>query len=182
MIVADEHQFHMLETHIRPIPVFPVSGGRDQAFRGAGRLEREKAGEVRLADKCRVISGAAQAPGKAFFAGGRVEVDAVIVNPMCPRKLTCQDGSSGGLTDHAGGDGVFQPRALAAECVKMRRRHAAAGKPVTVAALLVRGDEQQVRAIRIVHLPSGSTWGAFFKPQPSYKNGLVSWMSAFFSS
>jgi len=100
---------------------------------------------MRLAKERREIPRLGKLPGKPSRPDRRVKIDAVVVHAMRQRQQPGQDRRPRRLAHRIGRDAVRQIRAGLLEMVEMRRPHLASPEPVAIAALLIGGDEKDVR-------------------------------------
>src|SRR5688572_14875255 len=155
VVVALDHQLDVLEAHIRAAPVRVLVAVA--ALGRAGGLEGVRGGEVRLADVAGAVAGARESGGETRAADFRIEVDAVVGDAVRVRQQAGQDRSARGLAHQVGRDARRESRAGARHGVEVRRLDLAALEAVAVAALLVRGDEDNVRL----------TWHSYWGSMPA---------------
>ena len=145
--VPEHHQLDMAEAHIGPEPGRVETGRAVAAFRRAGRREGAAGREMRLADEGRVVALRVERRCEAAFARLRAQVDAVVRHAVGQRQEAGQHGGPRGLAHKVRRDAGVEMRPLRRQPVEMRGLHAPAGEAVAVGALLVGGDEEDVRPV-----------------------------------
>ena len=145
--VPEHHQLDMAEAHIGPEPGRVETGRAVAAFRRAGRREGAAGREMRLADEGRVVALRAQRRCEAALAHFRAQVDAVVRHAVGQRQEASQHGGTRGLAHQVRRDAGVEMGPFRRQPVQMRRLHAPAGEAVAVGALLVGGDEEDVRPV-----------------------------------
>src|SRR5690606_25116566 len=152
IVVAFHDQLDMLEAHIGPHPVLAHVRFGVLAFGAAGPAEGMVGGKMGLADEAGPVARGGKAARKPGFSQLLVQVDAVVAHAMRQRKQSCQYRGPGGLAYQVRGDAGRKVRPAAGELVNMRRLDTAACKAQAVAAMLIRGDEQDVGTFHLVYL------------------------------
>ena len=143
-VVAQDHQLHVLESHVGAGPIGPVVRRRQTALGRSRGLERQRRREVRLADESRSHPRLAQGSGDAGLADPGIEVYPVVVHAMGVRQQPREDRGARRLADVVRRDAGGKPGALPRHDVQVRRLDLAAFEAEAVTALLVRCDEYDV--------------------------------------
>src|SRR4051812_42459720 len=86
MQMPEHHQLHMLEAHVRPVPVRTILRLALVAFGRAGRRKGRLRREMCLAEKCSLVTRAPECAGESLLADRRIEIDAVVPDTMRQRQ------------------------------------------------------------------------------------------------
>ena len=144
-VVANQHQFDVLKAHIGPVPIGTKILGRQDTLRRTGFFAGVVGGKMRLAEKRRLVAVPCQGPGKSLFPGLGIQVDAVVMHAVGAAQLPGQDRSPCRLADNTRGNAGGKTHAVPAKPVQMRRFHTTAFNTDTIAALLVGGNDEEIR-------------------------------------
>ena len=169
-VVALEHQLDVADPHVRAVPFGTVARRALAAFRRAGRRERVRRREVRLADQRGVVAVASERPRVAARAHRFGQVDAVVVDAMRARQEAGQDRGARRLADEVGRDARREARARARHRVEVRRLHAPSFEAVAIGALLVGSDEEDV-GLALAHAAAAFSSHSGFTPAAATTDG-----------
>ena len=100
-----------------------------------------------LPKKGRVIAATAECDREAAVACFGTDVDAIFEHAVAERQQPGQKRDAQGLTHQSPGNASIEMRSSSDQPVKMRSPHPPPGKTVTVGALLVRGNEEDIRSL-----------------------------------
>ena len=156
--MAEDHQLHVVEAHIRPGPVLRKTG---RFFPALGRAVWRRIrvfAEMTLADEFADITGIRQASCPTPLCGARIQIDEIVVGAVGERQHPREDRRTRRLADEVGRDRRGEPGSRLGHPVEPGRSDPPPLEPETVPAVLVRGDEQYVRWWRqsiALHLVSG---------------------------
>ena len=140
-----EHgEFDVFESHVRSKPVRPVLGLAPVTLRGAGRLECRFGSEMRLADKCGLVTAARKRACETLRADLGIEIDTVVPHAVRQWQQAGEDGRARRLAHEVRRDASGETRTVAREPVEMRRFDFGALESITIAALLIGSDQQNV--------------------------------------
>ena len=143
--VTEHRKLHVLKAHVGAEPGGTVLRLALVAFGCSGGRERGTRGEMRLAQECRVVACARERAGKAALTHPRIEVNPVVPYAVRERKLPGQYGGARRLTHEIRRDARGEARAVPREPVDVRHADVGILETVAVRALLVGGDEEDVR-------------------------------------
>src|SRR5258705_13944564 len=112
MQMTEHHELDVLESHVRTGPVGPVFGLAFVALGRAGRRERGLGREMRLAEKCSLITRARQRAGEALRAYLRIEIDAVVPYAVRERQESGKNRCTRRLAHEVRRDARLEARAV----------------------------------------------------------------------
>ena len=143
--MAVDNQFDMIKSHIRTAPIVGVGLGTVVALWRIGGMERGFSREMGLADKGCLVAYAGQRTCKTGFPERRVQINAVVRDTVRVRKQSRKHRSARRLTEDCRRDASGEARAPARHSIEVGRFYDTALKSETVATVLVRGDQQDIR-------------------------------------